>query len=348
MFELSNQPSKEALTNQFCITPIDDGYSIVAPRAELASDEKPLEFQVTLEKAITPIEKGGTIANIIIDYESDKLKSMLNQAGKLRKLPESERPRKLLDLLRLNMAFAYDDAVEQLSKVNSDLSEWIAKNTGIKSDGAEQLSLSEIVDSGYGVCRHLSVIYLTLAKEAGLNGAYLTISRTDNEKYDLRNIIRPDTGKPLFRMIAVGQSVNGHAWIELRLSDNSWIPVDPSTNLVGDTDEGLAIFREANYRALPIFSFDIEGLPTDVRHQGIVDLSFLPGESIHTGVIEINSQARTKPLRFSFDLKNKIKLEDDEEWSEPTQYDGPLNFQIKSRRSFSSMNVKVINVQAIK
>lgn len=348
MFELSNQPSKEALTNQFCITPIDDGYSIVAPRVELASDEKPLEFQVTLEKAITPIEKGGTIANIIIDYESDKLKSMLNQARQLQELPESERPRKLLELLRRNIVFAYNDVVEELTKTNPGLGKWIAENTGINSDGARQLRLSEIVDAGYGVCRHLSVIFLVLAKEAGLEGAYVSSSRTDKEKYDLQNITRPDTGEPLFRMTAVGQPIAGHAWVELKLSDSNWMPIDPSTNLVGDTDEDLKIFKKANYRAMPVLSFCIEDLPPDVGHQGIMDLSFLPGEAVHKGIIKINSQVKIEPLRLNSELENEGKTKEDGEWPKPTQYSGKLSFQIKSRRSFYSMNIKVLNVQFLK
>lgn len=319
---------------------------ISLPQVSLDSEKEPLRFSVTLEKLPTPVSDGSVIENITIDRESPKLKQMLKQAEDLKDTPNREKPRKLLEILRANVNFAYSDALDELSKSNPQLSKWVAENTGISSSSAKPLTLSEVTDAGYGVCRHLSVGMLALAKEAGLNGAYLTnASGMRGDPMPIKNIIRKDIQQPLFKMSPVDQPMyGGHAWVEIEVAEGEWIPVDPSTQLVGDTQEGMEIFKEANYRPMVGSSLDIDGLPSGVWVK-TRDLEFFPGEARHTGILPVNATPRDKTLRIG--SAKKTEPEEAGPWPKPRHYEGPLQFSLSSRESNSGINVAVVSAQAL-
>lgn len=354
MSEAPGAPKIEIARPEFVIKNNAGILEIASPKVDLDSEREPLRFAVTLAKTPTPIEFGSTIENIKIDRESPKLQDMLGQAQALKNIPAREKPRRLLELLRSNVHFAYTDVLDEVAKINSDLAQWVSENTGINSSSARPISLSEVVDKGYGVCRHLSVAILVLAKEAGLEGAYLTYAPgfgPMSEKYLAKNVIRKDNNEPLFKMSGVGQGIGGHAWVELKTGEDEWIPVDPSTQLVGDTPEGFETFRDANYRALVSQSLDVEGFPGPVNHQGTQDLWFLPGEAQHTGVLEVNSLPRQKPIRLTLGRNNEIVDEkspdDQEQWPKPTQHSGVLNFQISSHASTNGLTVAVVEARSL-
>lgn len=340
---------------KFTVNQEADAFTVSSPHVDLASEGDPLRFSITLEKIATPIDQGTVIENITIDNKSPKLQEMYRQARALREIPERERPRQILELLRSNVQFAYEDVMSEVAKGDPELSRWVAENTGIGSSNYKPLSLSEVVDSGYAVCRHLSVAMLALAKEAGMEGAYLTYTSPisakvePNPKYLIKNVIRKDTNQPLFKSITTGEAVwGGHAWVELRTSDGNWIPVDPSTQLVGDNPEGLETFRDANYISYPTTSFKIGGLPEDVWPYDLGELWFLPAEKTHTGIIKVNSLPKQKPIRIrSGNEPESEEIEDSEIWPKPTTYQGPLEIRVYSQSSLNGLSAAVVDVKPI-
>ncbi len=325
----------------FKINQEGDSFRVTSPHIDLKSEGDPLLFSVTLEKAATPALPGKTIDNITIDSESPKLQEMREEARVLREIPERERPRRLLELLRSNVGFAYEDVMAEIAVDRPETASWVAENTGPKV--YKNVTLSQVVDYGYGVCRHLSVAMLDLAREAGMEGAYASYSPPmaptpeQDPRYLIKNVIRPDNGKPIFRTGAPGDYAwSAHAWVELKTSDGEWIPVDPTTQLVGDTLEGLETFREANYIAFPTASFRIDGLPPDTKDYDFGSLWFLAGEGKKTGTIKINSRLRPKISIIGAPEKTTF---------EPTLYSGPLEFIAYSKIPQNSLNVKVADIK---
>lgn len=348
--EHADTPSSETPNAEFLITNRGSVMEISSPLIDLTSEGDPLRFSVTLEKVLTPISQNTVIENITLDTKSLKVQGMITQARALRDIPEREKPRRILQILRSNIHYAYNDVLEDIAKTDPELAKWVAENTGVRSSSTRPLTFSEIVDKGYGVCRHLSAGMLLLAKEAGMEGAYLTYSGPifdkPDPKYMIKNVSRRDNGQPLFRGDEIGKPVwEGHAWVELRTSSGEWIPVDPSTQLVGDTPEGLETFRDANYIAMPSMSLEIDGFPSNVGILGNQDLWLLSGEKTHTGVLEVNSKPQQKPIKIGKQIE---EAEDSGPWPKSTAYKGLLNFSISSHVARDGMNVRVVEVKALK
>lgn len=353
MTEVEGDLQNETQKSEFAVRNENGLFEVSSPFVDLSSEEEPLKFAVTLEKVPTLVEDGIELYGITIDRDSPKLKEMLKQAEALKGLPEKEKPRRILELLRSNIHFAYNDVLEKVAKTDPELAKWVAENTGINSSSAKPVTLSEIVDKGYGVCRHLSVAMLVLAKEAGMEGALLTQSSGILHKTDLkylaRNIIRQDNNEPLFKLIEVGKTIEnvGHAWVELRTSGGEWISVDPSTQLVGDTQEGLDTFKEANYRASVGSSMEMDQFPKNVNHNGNQDLWFLPGEQRHTGILEVNSQQKKRPIILSLNKKQENAKDNTEVWPKPTKYKGSLNFNLSSHAASDGLTVGIVDVKPL-
>lgn len=295
MIDKTEVSESEPLKNHLEVKNENGVFIVSSPLVELASNKEPLKLAITLEKVPQLIEDGVEINEITIDRKSPKLQEMLKEAASLREIPEREKPRKIMELLRSKVSYAYDNMIAELGKTNPSLAKWVTKN--ITDCISSPISLSEIIDSGFGVCRHLSVAMLALAKETGINGSLVSNATPDSKpELGIKNVIRRDNGESLFKTLPVGtiQSRAGHIWVEFQMSNGEWIPVDPSTLLVGDTEEEMAIFSDANYRGVPhniefIYQEPKGKLKTISNH----DLWFYPGEAKHTGIIEIN----TYPLR---------------------------------------------------
>lgn len=351
MIDETRVGGSENLKPEFTINHEGDSFRVTSPHVDLKSEADPLLFSVTLGKNPTPIEQGTIIDNVTIDNKSPKLQNILQKARALREIPERERPRKILELLKSNVGFAYDDVMAEVALDNPEIAKWVAENTGPNTSTYNKVILSEVVDYGYGACRHLSVAMLVLAKEAGMEGAYMAYSSPvaptlePNPKYLIRNVTRSDNGQPLFKSSAPGDFVwSSHAWVELKTSDGDWIPVDPSTQLVGDTPEGLQTFQDANYIAYSTASFQIDRLPENVWDYDLGSLWFLPAEKSRTGVIKINCRPKPKPsVVGSGDSLDSDRAIDDEQWPKPTTYKGPLDFVVYSKIPYNSLNVKVVD-----
>lgn len=307
---------------------IDGIFEISSPHVELHSNKEPLKLELTLGKLSTSVEEGERIDYITVNREGKTMQSMLIEAGKLKDLPDLEKPRKVMEILKKRVRYAFGDIVDELAMVNPTLADWVSKNTGLESSFVS-VNTSEIAESGYGICRHLAVMMLVLGKEAGLEGAFCTYSRVDDPSDALRNVNRVDTGKPLFRGNNPGEPIpSAHAWVELKTCDGDWVPVDPSTELVGDTPEGLETFRQAKYQAQIGAYVNIEGMKGSTSYSSLECMAFLPGEGSHTGVVNINAR-RFKGIRISLS-DNK----DEERESGEASYEGPLDLKIYSKNLY--------------
>lgn len=250
------------------------------------------EIRIVVEKQPIELIEGKSYGNsaVLIDKETERMQSLATQAEALLEIPENERPARVLELLRSKMSYAYNDVIEKLSETDPDLAKWVAENTGLKARGFNNVPLSKLIDSGYGVCRHLAVAYLWLAQKAGLKGVLL-----ESDFGTIKNIERSDTQQKLFRSADVGKPVSAHSWVEIKTSDGKWIPVDPTTKLVGDSDGGLVMFREANYMAFTGLGLDFEAEPREQLGPRCSQLFFAPAESTASGkcFLELSS---TKPV----------------------------------------------------
>ena len=305
------------------------------------------EIELTVEKQPIKIIEGESYADniILIDQENEKMRSIASEAELLLESPESERPRKVLDLLRSKMHYAYNDDVERLRENEPELAVWIEKNTGLKALNVKNVPLSELIEKGYGICGHLSVAFLWLAQKAGLNGVLL---KSDHGV--IKNIKRKDNGQKLFNSFEFGNSVSAHHWVEIKKSDGKWIPVDPSTKLVGDSEQGLAIFREANYRAI-IDGLHFEAEPKDKLGVDCNQMFFNSAESTTSGRCHLellNAKPTWRVVKREISLDNISYVR---EKLPPTNipYVGEAKLKImNSQHSNQSMNVDILEVKTEK
>jgi len=318
-----------------------ESVTLSVPHVSLRSDGQPLQLEVALERIVTPATEGNIIDGITIDRESPQLQQMYEQAYALRELPEAERPRKVLEILRSRVHYAYGNVMAEVAKEDPERAAWVDEYI----HGDKDVTLSQVVDHTYAICRHIAVGYLALAAEAGLQGAYATYQAGWNEsdpRFLMRNVQRADNQMPLFRSTPVGEVFHdAHAWVELKMSNGEWLPVDPITQLVGDNPQAMETFRAANYRES--VGFNIEGFPPYVAVTDVRDLHFIPGEITHHGIMKINSKPKTAPTPLS-----KGAIIRSHTQAEPTSYEGPLNLSFANRPSRRALNVAVRNVVVAK
>lgn len=263
------------------------------------------EVQFVVEKQPITIQEGNIYpegTGVIIDSNGSQIPTLLEKARDLQELPEEERIHKVLELVRKNLKFPYSESITKVSETNPSLAEWVEENIYPNS---KPVKLSELLEKGYGICKHLSALYLYLAQEAGLEGVYLSINRDT-----ITNILRSDNGEPLFKMTAVGGKMPvAHGWVEIKTSSGKWIPVDPTTNLVGDTEDGLSMFKQANYIA------EVTGFKADITPSASIDSRlngfFEPAQSntLASVYIQGNSSSNTKTKKTTYSpYKGDVEL----------------------------------------
>jgi hypothetical protein len=196
---------------------------------------------VDVEKVPLVVSETSTIYNVQFGEENDFTKKLEELAESLSKV-EDERQRidELLSVLKSKITYGYAEVVESKAQEHNVSVEFMQR-MGVQ--GNKHIGFDEVAKYGIGICGHLSSVYLYLANRAGLRGILVNSAPERNPI----NIVRTDKDKKLFRSADVGQRTSNHTWVEIQLQDGTWIPVDPSTELTGTTEEGLNMFREADY-----------------------------------------------------------------------------------------------------
>lgn len=198
---------------------------------------------ITIEKLPTTLEIDHLYyGSIVIDANSEILHPLIVEARALQHLEPKARARAILQMLRRKLKYAFPQDIEELKKTDLPRAIWIEQNTGL-GNTTEKVNLSDIFRNGYAICYHLAYAYLWLCQQAGLEGTVIPVR--DN---DIINIRRTDTNEPLFKSVPVGNRAPGHVYTELLMPDGEWLAVDPSTNLISDTEEGKRMFSDAQYQ----------------------------------------------------------------------------------------------------
>lgn len=280
------------------------------------------DIKVIVEKQQITIEEGKSyvVSSVLIDPETPKMIDLATKAENLKDLPEEERIDALMKLFRENIHYAYNTTVDDISKTDPELAEWISTHTGVKSH-ATNVPLSEIIEKKYGVCPHLSVAYLWLAQKAGLEGVILN---SDTGK--LKNIKRTDNDEKLFKSVEIGEPVPAHSWVEIKLSDGRWIPVDPSTQLTGTTEEKFKMFENANYIAIG-YGLDVESKQKELGIGGKA-IEFKPGQARAEGSYHLSLRSIQPRIVWG---KDSVTQEMYQTTADPlnTPYSGLAEMQIK-------------------
>lgn len=287
---------------------------------------------ITLEKQPLRIDEGKIYdwGLLVVDGETDKMQAIAMEAEALKKLPEAKRPRAVLELLRKHIHYAYADVMELVAQQNPELAAWVSTNTGLDAP-MKKINLSDVFDKGYGICHHLSVTYLWLAQKAGLQGTLMSSGHQS-----IRNIDRIDKPGKLFQLTEIGEFTGAHSWNEIRLSDGRWVPIDPSTQLVGDTEEGLRMFKDANYETPAGFGLKFEyGPQWKVQPQTDGDTPmFRPGEQTVTGKYQLLLSS-TRPILRLGNARGNIPPT-----NEPFTGDATLTISATPNRGVLNLGIK--------
>ncbi len=264
--------------------------------------DKSKAVEIIFEKQPISLKKGEMYCQYtVFDEESEKMKSIAEKCLKFKDLPEKKLLHKILEILREHIDYPFKEKVEEIRKNDPELADWLNKNTPIKNfpvGGPNKIS--DIFAKGYGICGNLSVAYLYLVEKVGLKGV---IFYGD----EIKNILRSDNNEKLFKSSEVEAPVGTHSWCEIKLSNGEWIPVDPSTKLIGD-ENGINDFNNANYIGRS------STLPCDIKSTPALNfpilMNFLPGEKYGKAVCTLNKKkVPTKDfIPYTGDCKLEIKI----------------------------------------
>ena len=229
------------------------------------------EFPINIRVRKEPIEivDGDNLGSNSVEVKfEDEALVLMEEAEKLAELPEEERLIALMELVRSKLKYPYPDVMEVAQTENPELKEWFEQRFG-KNPSIGNLRLNDFLKNGYGDCKIMAAAYLIAAQSAKMKGIYA------NSGTSLKNVVRPDTGKPVFKSVELDRDTNSaHAWVEIQLSDGRWIPVDPTTNMTG-LGEMIEVFRQAGYN-VPVGFKSETPQELELERDGS---SFAPGES---------------------------------------------------------------------
>lgn len=230
--------------------------------------EQGFPFDICVQKEPIEVCDGDNLGSNSVEVKfQDEALALMEEAEKLQELPEEERLVALIELVRSKLKYPYPDVMEVAQAQNPELKEWFEKRFG-ERPSTWNLELNEFLRNGYGDCKIMAAAYLIAAQSAKMRGIYA------NSGVSLKNVIRPDTNKPIFKSVELNRDTNSaHAWVEIQLSDGRWIPVDPTTNMTG-LGEMIEIFRQAGYNVPVAFK---ESVPEELELERDGS-SFAPGE----------------------------------------------------------------------
>ncbi len=244
---------------------------------------------VSIEKQPMRLQIGRMYyGGILIDTDYRIFGPLIAACKQLKSLPPKIRARAVLKLLLDKVKYAFPEDMKKLKAINPERANWIEKNTAL-GNTAEKVNLSDIFKHGYGICYHLAFAYLWLCQQAGLEGTVIPVR--DN---DIINIQRTDTNQPLFKSVPVGSPAGGHLYVELLLPNGEWLAVDPSTDLISDTEQGKAMFTAARYQAFVSHELQIQ---TNDRNIGIhktnARIPAMQGITAQSFQLHVPNKART-------------------------------------------------------
>jgi len=230
---------------------------------ELASHKPPLAFSLSFKKIPHQIADGSMLQGMVFDRINPKNAPILEQASQLRHLPLEKRPRALSDLIRTVLRYPSSQDLEELKILDPEKAQVLVKISDQYISSLNKINFSEVVETGFAICRHFAASFVFLAPEAGMKAAFCT---NMNNEWSSRmlNVYRQDDQTPLFSSVPPEQYLKaGHSWAEVELPDK-WIPVDPTKNLVGDNTLELQTFSDALYSASAEDSLDIQDVTPEI------------------------------------------------------------------------------------
>lgn len=239
--------------------------------------------EIPVSKIDIKDEVGLRHEGIELDEITPKINQIKNEiASMCEGKKDREKPRIILDIMKKYMQYGFKDII-----VDNKLAQEVVSLSKCK--------ISELVESGFGICKHLSPLYLYFATEVGLSG----LLQISSGQEDFINIYRDKENKSkLFQSKEVGQKIGGHMWANIEI-DGEWILVDPSVNLVGDNESDLAIIEQAGYKSL-IYAPSIHSdSPENIR---------ITGKSIYNPVVKTGKPAEMKISAQNMDLVEQVRF----------------------------------------
>ena len=253
-------------------------------------------FTIPLLLRKTPIDKITAQSKIdgnVVVGESKELDELMLKATKITGLPAEPKLRKLMELTRSTLKYFGKAARKEIKLDSLEKLDWLDQNVTSKS--GYKASLAETLDRGYGICGHFTALYAVLAQQSGLD---VVVNHADGDMEPI-NIVRSDNNLPLFKEVPVGKRTGAHIFLEV-LKDNQAIPVDPTTNLIGLSEEERKVFETARYYDVVLAWGQQE---TDVRPPNRLFINLhahIPaGNSLYQGRLDIKN---LRELDFSGNL----------------------------------------------
>jgi hypothetical protein len=273
--------------------------------------EKDFAVDVHIHKQPIEIHDGDTVGPNSVEVKfNNETADLLKEAEKIQGLPEEQRLSALVTLVHGRLKYPYESAIAETTTADPQLAEWLQERFSAGARKFNRIPLNECLKKGYGDCKIMTTAYLAAAQAAKLKGIYASSGET------IKNISRPDTGQPIFKSVEVDNDMtSGHAWAEIQLSDGRWIPVDPTTDMIG-IGGTLETFKKAGYRT--VIPFTETGLPNELRlDRG--DSFFDPGEA-------------------EKDLQMQLKIGTAQGKPKIDRYTGNINFTISSSSPYLEAN----------
>lgn len=181
-------------------------------------------LEVAFRKELVPTQ---LLSNTVVCDTSDKIENLKALARHLQDLPETQKVKEVVRLVRSTLSFPYEEQ-KSLHNRFEELEQHF-------SASIQHELLSSFVEAGVGKCRHFADLFMVLGREAGL--------AVNVFHGYAKNFERPDTHAPLFKSVGLGDSLP-HAWNEVSLCNGQWIPIDPTADFQGFETQNIPLFKK--------------------------------------------------------------------------------------------------------
>lgn len=165
----------------------------------LTSPEPQIVAKVEIEiQPLKKLETGDKCGFLTFDQITPKMEEMVNKVIlECSELENNEKPRKVMEVMLEYVQYAFADKIKNETQETQNIAKSYSCN------------FSDLVEAGFGVCRHLSPLYVWLIQQVGLSAI---VQNNGGGVEDMKNVLRNEKngkkGDPLFKLTPVG----GHAW----------------------------------------------------------------------------------------------------------------------------------------